>query len=602
MNKNKRLLSQLVRGAAIAFGSVALLSCASTPEQAPQNESFELTVLHVNDHHSTLDAKQQTLVWAEQEWQVEAGGFPRVGAQIKALRAANDNVLTLHAGDAVTGSLYFTLFGSEADARMMNNVCFDAFTIGNHEFDNGDAGLAKFLQQLGTEQCQTAKLSANIKPEVGESPLTPDNEWQMFKPYTIVERGGEEVAIIGLTIASKTKKSSQPDRSTEFLDEFETAQKYIAEVQRQGVEKIVLLTHIQYERDKELVKQLPGVDVIIGGDSHTLLGDFSEFGMKSAGSYPTELTNADGDKVCIAHAYQYSLVVGELKAEFDGDKIAACGGRPHYLLGKDIQVSDGIVTTYEPITTALKESGVYSFVEPDTELQSILEDYRSKVDDFSAEVIADVPQQICSQQVDRNRRAGCAQVISSGAHRVVAEAFLHSVPEADFAIQNGGGVRSDISEGDFTVGDAFTVLPFANTLVKLELTGSEFKQAMEEALAYAVSDGGSQGAYPYGAGIRYSVDLTEETGSRVSDLEVWDKGSQSWQPMSARATYILVTNSFIAGGQDGWNTFYRISERGRARNTGIDYAESLVNYARAQEVLQRPEEFATQSYTPVEDK
>ena len=78
-------------------------------------------MLHVNDHHSTLDAKQQTLVWAEQR-QVE-GGFPRVGAQIKALRAANDNVLTLRAGDAVTGSLYFTLFGSEADARMMNNVC-----------------------------------------------------------------------------------------------------------------------------------------------------------------------------------------------------------------------------------------------------------------------------------------------------------------------------------------------------------------------------------------------------------------------------------------------------------------------------------------------
>ena len=600
MNKNKRLFSQLARGMTIVFGSAAVLSCASAPEPMPKNENFELTVLHVNDHHSTLDAKQQTLAWADQEWQVEAGGFPRIGAQIKALRAANDNVLTLHAGDAVTGSLYFTLFGSEADARMMNNVCFDAFTIGNHEFDTGDAGLVKFLQQLGTGQCQTAKLSANIKPEVGESPLTPDNEWQMFKPYTIVERGGEEVAIIGLTIASKTKKSSQPDRSTEFLDELETAQKYIAEVQRQGVEKIVLLTHIQYERDKELVKQLPGVDVIIGGDSHTLLGDFSEFGMKAAGPYPTELTNADGDKVCIGHAYQYSLVVGELKAEFDGDKIAACGGRPHYLLGDDIQVTDGIVTTYEPIKTALKESGVYSFVEPDAELQSILEDYRSKVDDFSAEVIADVPQQICSQQVDRNRRPGCAQVISSGAHRVVAEAFLHSVPEADFAIQNGGGVRSDIAEGDFTVGDAFTVLPFANTLVKLELTGSEFKQAMEEALAYAVSDGGSQGAYPYGAGIRYSVDLTEETGSRVSNLEVWDKGSQSWQPMSARATYILVTNSFIAGGQDGWDTFYRVSERGRARNTGIDYAESLVNYARAQEVLQRPEEFATQSYTPVE--
>ncbi|WP_224797263.1 bifunctional metallophosphatase/5'-nucleotidase [Idiomarina abyssalis] len=580
--------------------SALLISCASAPQE-PQSNKFQLTLLHINDHHSTLSPKQQTLVWGEQEWQVEAGGFPRVAAQIKALRAENNNVLTLHAGDALTGSLYFTLFGSEADAGMMNNVCFDAFTIGNHEFDNGDAGLAEFLQQLGTGRWPTAKLGANIKPKVGDSPLTPNRDWEMFKPYTVVERNGEEIAIIGLDIASKTKKSSQPDETTEFLDELETARKYVAEVQQQGIEKIVLLTHIQYERDKELVRQLPGVDIVIGGDSHTLLGDFSGFGMESDGPYPTELTNADGDKVCLAHAYQYSLVVGEMQAFFDGDKIEECGGRPHYLLSDDIQVSDGIVTTYEPIKTALEESGVFSFVEPDAELQILLEDYQNKVEDFSAEVLAQVPQQICSQEIDLPRREGCADVMSSGAHRLVAEAFLHSVPEADFAIQNGGGVRSDISQGDFTVGDAFNVLPFANTLVKLELSGSEFKQAMEEALAYSVSDGGSTRAYPYGAGIRYSVDLTKEKGSRVFNLQVWDKGSNSWQPMTARATYVMVTNSFIAGGQDGYDTFYRVSERGRARNTGIDYAESLVNYARTQDVLKRPRDFATQSYVPAGD-
>lgn len=590
-------VKQMFRAAAAVIASFLVLSCASAPPK-PQSNEFNLTLLHINDHHSTLAAKRQTLVWGGQQWQVEAGGFPRVGAKIKALRAANENVLTLHAGDALTGSLYFTLFGSEADARMMNNICFDAFTIGNHEFDNGDAALAKFLQQLGTQSCPTAKLGANIKPEVGVSPLTPDREWQMFQPYTIVKRGGEKIAIIGLDIASKTKKSSQPDETTEFLDELETARRYIAEVQQQGIEKIVLLTHIQYERDKELVQQLPGVDVVIGGDSHTLLGNFSDFGIESSGPYPTVLTNVNGEKVCVGHAYQYSLVVGELDAVFDGDKIAECRGRPHFLLGEEISVSEGMVTTYEPIKTAIEKSGVFSFVQPDPELQTMLEEYRSKVEDFSAEVIAQVPEQICTQEIDRPRREGCANVISSGVHRLVAEAFLHAVPEADFAIQNGGGVRSDINQGDFTVGDAFTVLPFANTLVKLELSGSEFKQAMEEALAYSVSDGGASGAYPYGAGIRYSVDLTKEKGSRVSDLQVWDKGSNSWQPMTARTTYIMVTNSFIAGGQDGYETFYRVSERGRARNTGIDYAASLVNYARAEEVLKRPENFATQSYVP----
>ena len=103
-------LKRIVRGVAAVTVSALLISCASAPQE-PESNEFRLTLLHIDDHHSNLDAKRQTLVWGEQEWQVEAGGFPRVGAQIKKLRAANENVLTLHAGDALTGSLYFTLFG-----------------------------------------------------------------------------------------------------------------------------------------------------------------------------------------------------------------------------------------------------------------------------------------------------------------------------------------------------------------------------------------------------------------------------------------------------------------------------------------------------------
>lgn len=588
-------LSRWVQAVALVISSTVLLSCANAPKK-PKDNTFELTLLHIADHHSTLAEQQQTLSWGEQQWQVEAGGFPRVGTQIDTLRATNENVLTLHAGDALTGGLYFTLFGSEPDARMMNAVCFDAFTIGNHEFDTGDAGLAEFLKQLGTEQCPTVKLAANIKPEVGVSPLTPESQWQSFKPYTLFERGGETIALIGFVVAERTKKSSKPDAGTEFLNELETAKKYIAEVQQQGVEKIVLLTHVQYQNDLKWVQQLPGVDVVIGGDSHSLLGDFSEFGMESKGPYPTEVTNADGDPVCVGHAYKYSLVVGELQATFEGDKIQHCGGRPHYLVGEDIQVQDGMVTTYDPIRSALKNSGVFSVVTPDPELQRMLEPYEEKAERFANEVVAQVPRRICNQEIQQPRREGCSDSMSSDLHRVIAQAFLHAVPDADFALQNGAGVRGDIQAGDFTVGDAYQVLPYANTLVKLKLSGSEFKQAIEEALAYAVGKNGSMGAYPYGAGIRYSVDLSQEKGNRVSAVKVWDKGSKSWQPMTARATYILVTNSYIAGGQDGYHTFYRVSERGRSRDTGIDYAQSLADYARAQHVLKRPSEFATQRF------
>lgn len=579
---------------ALLAGSLLLAGCAAQQPQAPQD--FALTVLHINDHHSNLAAKQRELSWDGQQWELESGGFARVAKQISLLREQHDNVLTLHAGDAITGSLFFTLFGSEADAAVMNQVCFDAFAIGNHEFDTGDAGLKEFLDMLGTPACPTAKLSANVKPELGVSPLTPTTLTDSFSPYAVFQRGGHSIGVIGLTIATKTKKSSQPDETTEFEDELVATRRAITELQSKGIEKIVLLSHIQYSRDLELIEQLPAVDVVIGGDSHTLLGDFSEFGMEAAGPYPTVVNNADGDTVCLAHAYQYSQVVGELQVQFNGDRVASCGGRPHFLLGEDIQPAEGAVTTLEPLKEALKKSGVYSFVEPDANVQRLLDRYRDKVKEFSAEVLAEVPETICSQEVDLPRRSGCADVISSGAHRLAAEAFLHAVPDADFALQNGGGVRGDIEAGEFTTGDAFNILPFANTLVSIEVSGSELKQVMEEALAYSVSDGGSTRAYPYGAGIRYKVDLNQGFGDRVSDIQVWDKDTDSWQPVRPRQTYTAVTNSFIAGGQDGYETFYNLTERGRAKNTGIDYAKALADYAREQGILERPDEFATQAY------
>lgn len=597
---------QFAKHAIAALAASVLLGCASpTPQPQP---AFELTLLHINDHHSNLAAKQRTLTWSGQHWQVESGGFARVVAQLNDLRQQHNNVLTLHAGDAITGSLFDTLFGSEVDAAAMNQACFDAFTIGNHEFDDGDEGLAEFLQALGTANCPTAKLSANVHPEVGVSPLTRNTSTDLFSPYTVLERGGESVAVVGLTIAEKTKKSSQPDASTQFADELSTARKTIDSLREQGIEKIILLTHLQYQRDIELIAQLPAVDVVIGGDSHTLLGDtgLTDSGdmqlspeVVSAGPYPTVLTNADGDTVCLAHAYRYSQVVGELTVNFNGDKVASCGGRPHFLLGEQITPVEGAVTTVEPVKQALRNTEFFSLVRPDADTQQLLSGYQQQVEDFATEVVATVPQTICKQDIHQSRRPGCADVISSGAHRLTAEAFLHAVPEADFALQNGSSIRGDITAGDFTVGAAFELLPYANTLLRMRMSGSELKQVLEEAMAYVVAEQGSVGAYPYGAGVRYEVDLNQGFGDRVTHIAVFDKGQQRWQPVRPRANYTLVTNSYIGGGQAGYDTLHSIAQQGRSDNTGIDYAQAMADYARSLGVLERPEEFATQSYRPL---
>ncbi len=154
---------------------------------------------------------------------VKSGGMPAVVAKFKQLQAAGGNVLKLHAGDAVSGSLFFTLFKGEADAAFMNEVCFDAFALGNHEFNEGDTGLAKFLDFLKSDDCNTPVLAANIKPEIGVSALAPNSATDYIQPYTVMQIDGMKIGIIGIDIVRKTKLSSSPDETTIFLDEAETA-------------------------------------------------------------------------------------------------------------------------------------------------------------------------------------------------------------------------------------------------------------------------------------------------------------------------------------------------------------------------------------------
>jgi len=566
----------------ILLGSLLLAGCAQLPEPQP----FQLTVAHVNDHHSHLLPMERTALVVDGEThRVETGGFARVATQIESIRANNENVLALHAGDAITGTLFYTLFDGAADAALMNLVCFDAFALGNHEFDNGDAGLKRFLDALSLSSCGTVVLGANVEPEVGVSPLTPKTHWDSFKPYAVYDMGGERVGIIGLDIAIKTKNSSQPDKTTMFADEYDTAQYYINELRGLGIEKIGLLTHIQYRNDLTLAERLPAVDFVIGGDSHTLLGDYGRFGLPSVGPYPMQVTNADGGQVCIAHAWQYSQVVGELAITFDGDQVADCGGQAHFLVAEDAP-------------EALQKLPQFSAVKEHPDAVAMIAQYQTKLDELTQQVIAMVDERLCIKRMGPLMSAECGMGRQSDAHRVVAEAFLASAPQADFALQNGGGVRREINAGELTVADAYSLLPFANTLVEIQITGAEVKQVLEQALSYAISVGGSDGAYPHGADIRFDVDMTQADGERVSGLEVLTKAG--WQTLQEDTTYTMITNSFLAAGNDGWALLGELSAQGRTTDTYVNYAQSFVDWARKTKTIKRPNSHSTKSYRAAE--
>lgn len=594
---------------ALAVTMAALTGCNNSKDD---ESTLSLRVVHINDHHSHLQSESASLTIDGVETDVTLGGFPRVVSMINQLSNSSDPVLKLHAGDAITGDLYYTLFKGEADAALMNQVCFDAFELGNHEFDDGDSGLVSFLDDLNSGNCNTTVLGANVVPEVGVSPLAQNTSTDYIQPYLIKSYGDQKVGIIGLDIASKTKNSSSPDATTEFLDETATAQSYIDELKEQGINQIILLTHYQYENDLTLAANLTDVDVIVGGDSHTLLGnEFEDFGLNPAGPYPTQVTNKDGNPVCVVQAWQYSYVVGELNVEFNNKgNIESCTGQPHLLLGNefsrdDINGDSVSVTGNElaAIESSIEASPVLDIVEEDATSATILEGYSEQVDVLKTTVIGSSNDDLCLERIPgqgQSTLCSTSETQSQGSDisNLVALAFKTMSITSDIAIQNAGGVRTDIAMGDITIGDAYTLLPFANTLSELSMTGAEIIAVLEDAYDYALSPDGSTGAYPYASGLRWDVDSSQTKGNRFTNVQVKLKDETVWRAIDETETYTVVTNNYIAQGRDGYDTFGVISAQGRVVDTFLDYAQSFVDYVEEQGSISKlpSSEYSTQMF------
>lgn len=601
-------LSERLRKLRKAF---AFTGAAALILGAGLSHAGDLTILHINDHHSHLKPdSRMSLNLDGKSTRVRSGGMPAVIAKMKELEASKANVLKLHAGDAVSGSLFFTLFKGEADAALMNEVCFDAFALGNHEFNEGDAGLAKFLDFLNAGECNTPVLAANVKPEVGVSALTPKSETDYIQPYTVIDVAGTKVGIIGIDIVRKTIMSSSPDDTTRFLDEAETSQKMVNELKEAGVNRIVIMAHYGYKNELELAAKIDGVDVIIGGDSHTLLGDFEEIGLNSAGPYPTVVEGVGGNLVCVATAWQYSQIVGELNISFnDAGDVESCSGLPHVMVADSFKRKNDEGDRVEiegadrdAVYAQINADPKLSIVEEDEQAASVLASFNEKVEEMQAIKVGVVTENLCLARIPgdtRSKLCSPEDTASKGSDisMLVAHAFREMAKASDIAIQNGGGVRTDIAKGDLTMGDAYKLLPFANTLVEMDMTGAEIKSVLEEALDYALQPDGSTGAYPYAAGLRWHVDAAKPTGQRLSKMEFKGRNDSSWSPLDSTATYKLVTNNYIAAGRDGYLTFKTVKNDGRYLDTYLDYAQSFVDYVRERgSVGKLPEsEYSTQT-------
>ncbi len=488
-------------------------------------------IIHINDSHSHLESTMIN--------NVPTGGMAKAATVIRTLKSENPDALLLHAGDAVQGTIYYNLFKGSADADVLNPLGFDAMAIGNHEFDDGNANLAEFIGML-----HFPVLSSNVIPPEGNALEG------KFRPYIVKDR----IGIIGVTTARKALHSSSPDAGTVFKDEAESVQKSINEMKVKGIKRIIVLSHIGYENDLEMAKKLTDVDIIVGGDSHTLLGDFDG----AAGTYPTVASNRNGEKVCIVQAWEHGKIVGLLLADFDGDRIASCGGKAYIADGAD-----------------------------DPETAKIIAGYSSQVSILKNKVIGTATENI----THRRTPSGAGAHFGSEVVPIVAQSFYEASKRADFSIQNAGGVRTDIRKGDITVNDVYTMLPFSNTIYEIELYGTEIKTLLEDQMQSLI-DKGPRGGFPYSYGLKYSINTQKAYGERVSEIELKDRTTGKWISVQPDRLYVAATNSFLAKGKDGYMVFPRvIAERGAGTDTGLGYAETFIDFVEHHKIIKKlPEE------------
>jgi 5'-nucleotidase len=473
--------------ALIAILPLVFVACFAATDAARENE-LHITILHTNDIH----AHDEPLV----EHGHEIGGLARLGHMIRTFKKREPEALVIDAGDMFQGTPLYTTYHGEVEVALLNMIGYNISTIGNHEFDDGPKNLAKQLANAKFKIIN-CNMDCSKEPELAA----------LISPYIIKEIDGQKVAFIGAVTPDLNQIALNTGgvRVTATGDSWmKPIEEQIAAVKGQGINKIILVTHVGVELDKQLAT-LPDVDVIVGGHSHTRLDK------------PIQVTHPDGSTAIIVQTGCFTRALGKLELTFDNKGFLVLPKTDYRLINiTDKIFEDKDITAY--LTEKVKPLLPLRTTILGTAQGSFENTFRTMPWDSA---LGDV---ICDSLAEAGESYG-----------------------VQISFENRGGIRGRIESGPISLETVDELLPFDNKPVFATIPGDCLLNLLEHSVA-----GGLGGPFLDEHGLKVAYDPHKEKGHRILFALV-EKSPGQWQPVKSDEQYKIAINDYSFNGGEGYD-------------------------------------------------
>ena len=495
-------------GAATALTAVSVGAPAAFAEETNCffGDKADVTILYTNDVHTYIDNKSPKPTYAA------------IAALKKSIEDTGRDVLLVDAGDHIQGTAYGSMDDGATIIELMNEAGYDLATPGNHEFDYGMARAKAVLREADFPyvSCNWVDLRTgfNVLPSV--------------KFFFV---GGRKIAFVGVTTPETFTKSTPAyfmnDAQTKYIYDilggedgqklYDAVQKAIDKAEFWGADTIIGLGHLGVDpssspwTSEEVIAHTHGFTAFIDGHSHTVMAN-------------KQVTDASGKAVTLTQTGSYFKNIGKMTVGADGT------------------ITTELIDTYEGLDAAVAATA---------------SNWISAVDDMLGEEIAvgDTKFYINDPATGKRRiRSGETNLGDFVADGIYT--YFNEIEElhCDIAIMNGGGIRTDVEAGPWSFKTCKTVSPFGNVACLMSVTGQQIQDALEFGARFAGAEGKENGGFLQVAGARYTIhpmvpntvqtnDKNVWTGSaatpRVSNVEIYDKTTGTYQPLDPNATYAL---------------------------------------------------------------